>query len=185
MLVALRRIIRAVDLHSRHLVQEYGLTGPQLVVLKELARVGTASTSQLAVAVSLSSATVTGILNRLEKRNLLARAKSERDRRRNDVTLTDEGAAVAASVQNLLQDRFVAQLLELADWEQTQLLSTFQRVAFMMEASELEAGPVLVTGPVDATADETLEFLTEHPQPPPLKPEHSAAPSAADPAESS
>ena len=34
--VALRRIARAIDLHSRHLAQEFGLTGPQAVLLKEL-----------------------------------------------------------------------------------------------------------------------------------------------------
>ena len=38
---ALRRIIRAIDLHSRALVQRFGLTGPQLTVLKELLAEGT------------------------------------------------------------------------------------------------------------------------------------------------
>lgn len=180
-LVAIRQIIRAVDLHSKRLVQQHGLTGPQLVVLKELARMKVASTSELALGVSLSSATVTGILNRLQKRDLVARAKSALDRRKTEVTLTDEGRAIADSVRNLLQDRFVSQLHELADWEQTQLLSAFQRVAFMMEASELEASPVLVTGPVDASADETLEFLTEDTTPPQPQPKEPLAPSAPDP----
>ena len=33
-LSALRRVMRAVDLHSRQLVQSHGLTGPQALVLK-------------------------------------------------------------------------------------------------------------------------------------------------------
>ncbi|HSL18147.1 MAG TPA: MarR family transcriptional regulator, partial [Methylomirabilota bacterium] len=59
-LAALRRIIRAIDLHSRSLVQRYGLTGPQLVVLKELIDRPPQSVSALAGAVNLSQATVTG-----------------------------------------------------------------------------------------------------------------------------
>ena len=35
MLVALRRVMRAVDLHSRKLMQSHGLTGPQALVLQE------------------------------------------------------------------------------------------------------------------------------------------------------
>jgi hypothetical protein len=31
-LISLRRIIRAVDLHSRLLLQQHGLTGPQLAI---------------------------------------------------------------------------------------------------------------------------------------------------------
>ena len=39
--VAIRQIIRAVDLHSRRLVQAHGLTGPQLAVLQEVSRLET------------------------------------------------------------------------------------------------------------------------------------------------
>jgi hypothetical protein len=35
---ALRRIVRAVDLHSRRMVEACGLTGPQIVVLREASR---------------------------------------------------------------------------------------------------------------------------------------------------
>ena len=35
-IVALRRVIRAVDLHSRTLVASHGLTGPQALILKAL-----------------------------------------------------------------------------------------------------------------------------------------------------
>ena len=140
-----------------------------------------ASTSQLAAGVSLSSATVTGILNRLQARGLIARTKSETDRRRTDVTPTDEGRLLADSVRSPLQDRFISQLHELAKWEQTQILTALQRVAFMMEAAELEASPVLVTGPVDATADETLEFLAEETPPAQQQLEDSAPPAASEP----
>lgn len=93
-MVALRRIIRAIDLRSRFLVARYHLTVPQLVVLKELWLRGNVSVGELTRAVHLSHATVTGILDRLEKRGLVQRQRSDRDKRRVQVRLTPSGERV-------------------------------------------------------------------------------------------
>ena len=53
---AIRRLMRAVDLHSRRLVDEFGLTGPQLATLQEAARLGPVSASALARKSSRSAA---------------------------------------------------------------------------------------------------------------------------------
>ena len=37
-LIALRRIIQAIDLYSRSLKKHHGITGPQLVILQELSK---------------------------------------------------------------------------------------------------------------------------------------------------
>ena len=37
--ISIRKIIRAIDLRSRKLAKEAGVTGPQLLILQELARV--------------------------------------------------------------------------------------------------------------------------------------------------
>ena len=81
-LVSMRRIIQAFDLHSRYLFRTYGLTGPQLVILQELSNSGEVSIGELAKTVSLGQATVTGIINRLEQRGLVMRRRSEKDKRR-------------------------------------------------------------------------------------------------------
>ena len=39
-LIALRRVIRAIDQHSRNLVTSHGLTGPQALLLTEIVRSG-------------------------------------------------------------------------------------------------------------------------------------------------
>jgi len=157
---ALRRIIRAVDLHSKYLAQHYGLTGPQLVVLQFLERKGPQTTGQLAEGVSLGQATLSDILDRLGKKQLVARRRSTEDKRRVINELTDAGRTAIQVAPPLLQERFATALEGLADWEQTLILSTLQRVAEMMHAQEIEASPVLVTGPVGVSAEETAEFLT-------------------------
>ena len=150
---AIRRIMRAVDLHSRHLAEEHGLTGPQLATLQAASRLGEASsTGALARAVHLSGPTVTGILDRLAKRGLVERARNGQDRRSVTITITRRGEEVMAAAPSLLQDRFRAELARVEDWEQTMILAMLQRIAAMMDAESLDASPVLVPGPVDAAA---------------------------------
>lgn len=146
-LVALRRVIRAVDLHSRRLVQSHGLTGPQALILKAVAAEPLIA-GVLAERVSLSQATVTDILNRLEQRGLIKRVRSEQDRRRVIVEATDAGRALVEKSPPLLQERFAKRYEELADWEQTTLLASMQRIAAMMDADDLDAAPLLSIGSV-------------------------------------
>ena len=81
-LITLRKIIRAIDLHSRYLVKQYGLTGPQLLVLKELSRLNMTHISIIAKRISLSQPTVTDILDRLETKSYIKRKRCENDKRR-------------------------------------------------------------------------------------------------------
>ena len=162
--VALRRIIRAIDLRSRHLVTRYGLTGPQLVVLRELESHDGISVGQLTRSIHLSQATVTGILDRLAKRELVRRRRSDRDRRRVHVWLTEAGKQLLVDAPSLLQEEFTEQFGKLEDWEQSQILSALQRVVSMMEAKHIDATPILTTGPVGATTERTKAFLSQQPQ---------------------
>lgn len=158
-MAALRRIIRAIDLHSRSLVQRYGLTGPQLVILKELVAGSPRSVSELARAVNLSQATVTGILDRLERKSMVLRERGLRDRRKVMISPTSEAERVLANAPPLLQEHFTGAFRRLPDWEQNQILSSLQRIVALMEAADVEAGPILTTGPLDATPEDTEAYL--------------------------
>jgi DNA-binding MarR family transcriptional regulator len=149
--VALRRITRAIDLRSRTLLQDYGLTAPQLTTLRAIARLEPASAGAIADQVHLARPTVTGILDRLERRGLIRRARGERDRRSVAISLSDEGRAVLQRAPSLLQDQFQEGLLRLPEWERTQILATLQRIADMMDAAKIEAAPVLSSELADAT----------------------------------
>jgi len=151
-LVALRRIMRAIDLHSHQLVQQLGVTGPQLIVLHELARSGAVPVSALAKAVSLSHATVTGITARLERRGLVRRRDDPADRRRVLVEATSDGTHLLSTAPLPIQDSFLREFERLADWEKHLILSSLQRVVAMMEATELDAAPILATGVIDVEA---------------------------------
>jgi len=151
MLIALRRVMRAVDIHSRRLVQSHGLTGPQAVVLKEVVRAATLTSGELAKRVNLGQGTVTEIVKRLESRQLLTREQSAADRRRVYVSPTQAGCAMIAESPPLLQETFARRFSALKDWEQNLLLSSVQRVAELMDAEQIDAAPMLSSGSIDAT----------------------------------
>ena len=148
-LVALRRVIRATDIHSRQLNKTSGLTAPQLLLMRAISQAGEASISEIAEAVSLSQATVTSILDRLEKRELLYRQRSELDKRKVHIILTDAGLTMLANAPKPLQESFVRQFNALQDWEQAMIVSSLQRVAQMMDAEGIDASPFLHLGEMD------------------------------------
>ena len=158
-IAALRRVIRAVDLHSRTLAVSHGLTGPQALVLKAL-QAGRLTAGVLATSVSLSQGTVTDIIKRLEQRGLIERIRDTQDRRRVLVEATGAGLEVLRKSPPLLQERFAQRFNNLQDWEQNQLLSSLQRIAAMMDAEDIDAAPVLSSGSVRATVD-VLEKVLE------------------------
>jgi DNA-binding MarR family transcriptional regulator len=160
-IAALRRITRAIDLHSRGLMQAIGLTAPQLAALQAVERLQPITMGALAKSIHLSQATLTGILTRLESRKLISRERSGTDRRTVVVKLTSEGIAVLETAPSLLQDRFRRELLMLAEWEQTQMLATLQRIASMMDAEQIDAAPVLGAGAVAAEPEDLSRYLAK------------------------
>ena len=160
-IVALRRITRAIDLNSRLLLQKSGLTTPQLGTLQAIRRLQPLAVGAIARDIHLSQATVTGILGRLEKRGLVIRTRGDRDRRNVLVRLTDDGMELVRVAPSLLQDRFHDELAKLQEWEQTMILATLQRIASMMDAEDIEAAPVLVPGAVSFVPEDVSRCLEE------------------------
>ena len=89
--IALRRITRAIDLHSKKLQRETGLTTSQLLVLEAVVKLDTSTPSNIAKEVQLSQATVTNLVDRLERNGLVLRRKSTADKRAVEVHLTEKG----------------------------------------------------------------------------------------------
>jgi len=133
----LRQIVRAMDVHSKYLYKYYGLSSPQLSILKELSEVNEIPTGQLAKKISLSQATVTDILDRLEEKGLIIRQRSSFDKRRVYIQISEKGKAIVLKNPSLLKEDFIRQFNEMEDWEQTLILSSMQRIVSMMKTPEI------------------------------------------------
>lgn len=150
MLVSLRKITQAISVHSKNLSKRYGLTGPQLVILNEIANNQPLSVTQLARSISLSQATVTDILNRLEKRGLVERTRDETDRRKVMIRITSMCSDLLSKAPPPLQETFVEHYTTLAEWEQLMILSSLKRIVEMMSAGKIDAAPFLATDALPA-----------------------------------
>ncbi|GAU08768.1 MarR family winged helix-turn-helix transcriptional regulator [Desulfoplanes formicivorans] len=136
-LQSLRRIIRSIDQHNKQLGKKYQMTIPQLVCLRQLAsQDGQVTTGNLAKQVYLSQATVTGILDRLERKGLIMRQRSTLDRRQVFVSLTEAGIKLNEEMPWPLQERFAQSLASLSSDKQEQFDTMLQHLVEMMEAPQ-------------------------------------------------
>lgn len=147
----LRQITRAIDLDSRALWHRFGLTSPQLGSLLVISREQPISTGALAKRLHLGQPTVTGIVDRLERRGYVVRERGERDRRSVLLRLTPAGQQVLMRAPSLLHG-FCRQLAMLDASERDQILHSLQRVAEMMDRSALTCIP-----PVEPPVEEMLD----------------------------
>ena len=155
LLIAIRRITRAIDLHSRALLGRFQLTSPQLLVLRTVKQRGETTAGDLARAISLSQPTLTGILDRLESKGLVRRRRSKEDRRKVIVQTTAAADTVLSNAPRPLQEAFLRRYEALPEWEQTQILSSLQRVVAMMDAEAIDASPMLAAGSLQDSESES------------------------------
>jgi DNA-binding MarR family transcriptional regulator len=156
-LITLRKIIRAVDLHSKALLKQYGLTGPQLLILTELGKQKENTVSNIARQISLSQATVTSILGRLERQDFVRRSRDQVDKRKVFIQATERTRSILADKPSLLQLDFVRRFNRLDCWEQNLLLSSLQRIASLMDAEKISATPLLYDDSAVSGAEEQPE----------------------------
>lgn len=133
-LIALRKIMQAIDRHSITLKNKFGLTGPQLIILQSISTDKQISVTQLSKKVSLSQATVTDITKRLEKQGYITRERNLDDKRKTNIALTEKGKIILNTVPPVLQEQFTHQFSKLERWEQLMIESSFERVVSMMSA---------------------------------------------------
>jgi DNA-binding MarR family transcriptional regulator len=148
-LIALRRILRATELNSRLLASQTGLTTSQFIILQIVARESSVLPSAVAKSAGLTQATVTSLVDKLERHGLVNRRRDTEDRRRIWIEVTEAGRRALAASPDLLQDRFQAAFCKLAGWEQAMIVAALERVSTMLNAATLDASPVLDIGELD------------------------------------
>lgn len=155
MLRSIRQIVRRISEHSRALSRDFGLTVPQLMVLKcvgEMERIEPEITvAMVGLRVNLSPATVSRIVDRLVRSGLVLRERRSKDRRKVCLTLTPAGLERFQTLPTPLQERFVSELMRIDPAERTGLLDALRRISELMDASELDAAAMLAPGEHVAT----------------------------------
>jgi MarR family transcriptional regulator, organic hydroperoxide resistance regulator len=132
----LREIAHALSVHSKYIQENYQITVPQLICLREIHKRGLLPLGALTQFLFLSNSTVTGIVDRLEKRGFVQRVRQSRDRRQIHVRLTPEGTAFIENAPDPLRELFVARLKAMAPGEFEKMLAAIDTLAAMMSSAE-------------------------------------------------
>lgn len=152
---SLRRIIRAVELHSRKLSLQHNITGPQLACLLTIDEHGPLTASTLAREVYLSPSTIVGILDRLEQKQLVTRQRSSVDRRVVNVEITEMGRHLVRSAPSPMQETLAKAFQKLPEIEQVSITMALEKIITLIEAEDIDAAPILETGSLVNANSET------------------------------
>jgi DNA-binding MarR family transcriptional regulator len=119
---------------TKELARRADLTGPQLTVLKMLESFGDLSLSELSERIRAQNSTVTGIIDRMELSNLVARVRSTEDKRVVYIKLTDKGARIARDITVEPMEIFRNALDSLSPGDTRDLLRILTKIARRVQA---------------------------------------------------
>jgi DNA-binding MarR family transcriptional regulator len=136
---SLRRIFKAIQIYSQEISREFGTTGPQLWALKTISQQEGLSLSELGKMMYLHPSTITGRVDRLEKKELVFRERDHVDRRVIKIRLTEKGATLAKKTPNPIQGKMVHGLKRLRREELNSIFTAMQTLVEIMEAESVKA----------------------------------------------
>lgn len=126
---------------TKGMASQFGLTGPQLTVIKMLETFGDISLSSLSERIRAQNSTVTGIIDRMEREGLVQRERSTTDRRVVFIRLTDKGARLAAQIEVEPMEIFRAALGSLSRDDVRDLLRILTKLQKKVRARVSAAEP--------------------------------------------
>lgn len=130
---AIRRIIRASDMHSKELASNYNITAPQLITLHTIASRPGTTINGLSKIVSLDASTLVGIIDRLEAKGYVTRARSTEDRRQVSLHITESGQQFLEQAPSPLQSSLARTLTRLSPLEQSVIAQSLERIVQMID----------------------------------------------------
>jgi MarR family transcriptional regulator, organic hydroperoxide resistance regulator len=135
---SLRRLIKALQDYSQKVNTHFGITGPQLWALKTISQSGSMSLGELSKRMYINPSTITGVVDRLEKKGYVLRNRGEKDRRVVKVQLTPKGSRLAKRGPNPVQGRMIYGLRKLQEDELAVIHHSFQKMIEIAEAQEVK-----------------------------------------------
>ena len=139
---ALRKISGLLYHHSREMRQRFGITSPQLQVLKIIVESEKPlSPVEISRSLSVTPSNITGILDRLEKMGLLERRRKEDDRRTISIVPTQEGIKLAQKTSQLIEEKLINGLKDLTRIEISTIYLSLEKIIQIAGKEKMEALP--------------------------------------------
>ena len=144
-LIRIRKIVRSINLESKKILKEYGVSIPQVLCLNYLHDAPNFQASQGEVKrfLNLNSSTVSGIIQRLEKKGLVARLPKSGDKRVVNIALTSAGDDLIASMPSLLHEQLSDKLQTLNAPDLQRIEESLDLLIHLLDIESVEASPVI------------------------------------------
>lgn len=161
-LIKIRKIVRSVDIESKKIQKEYGVTIPQVLCLSFLRESPNyqATQGEIREFINLNSSTVSGIINRLEKKGLLARLPKSGDKRVVNIALTSAGDKLLGNIPSLLHEQLSERLQKLEQSELNKVEESLETLVRLLNIEQVEASP-LITIDIDLEDVDKNEMFSE------------------------
>ena len=134
----IRRLIQAGELYTKELDRNYQVSVPQLLCLLTLHENGSLSPSQIAKNTMVGTSTMTGIIDRLEKKGLVTRVRNSPDRRMITISLTEAGKKLARSAPPLIRQEVIDGLERLPKSEIEKIIHGLEIFVDLIDMQEPE-----------------------------------------------
>jgi DNA-binding MarR family transcriptional regulator len=135
---SIRRLVRAEYLDSQKMSKQFGLTGPQSLVVRLLIKKGALSSADLSRQMYVTPSNITGIIDRLEKKGLVERIRKQGDRRVALITLTQSGQELGKTIPDPIEKKFINQLADLEPEHLQILAMTMNQILNLTEPKGAE-----------------------------------------------
>lgn len=159
-LIHIRKIVRSLNLESKRIQKEFGISIPQLLCLEYLSQCSQfkATHKEVANYLNLNSSTVTGIISRLEKKNLVARLPKSGDKRVTYISLTSAGFKLLEKSPNLMHQKLEKKLPGLPDEVLKNIDQSLQVLVECLGIDQTDASPLFtIEDPIDNKASDGTE----------------------------
>jgi DNA-binding MarR family transcriptional regulator len=146
-LINIRKILRSINLESKRIQKEYGISIPQYLCLNFLQSQEeyNATLTEIKNHLNLNASTVTGIITRLEARGYIAKLPNQNDKRSSKIYLTALGEKAVNSVPDLMHEKLTRKLKDLSDAELTQVKQSLDILVNLMEVNSVDASPLVIS----------------------------------------
>jgi len=147
-LIKIRKIVRSINLESKKIQKEYGVSIPQVLCLNFLHTSANFQSTQNEIRkfLNLNSSTVSGIINRLEKKGYIARLPKAVDKRVVNIALTSAGGQLLEKIPALLHEQLSEKLQKLSQDTLDQVEESLNVLVNLLDIQEVDASPMITTG---------------------------------------
>ena len=134
----IRRLMQAGYLYTKELNKKYQVSAPQLSCLLALYENGPLPLTQIGRIIMVKSGTITGIIDRLEKKGFVQRTRNSPDRRIITIELTDMGKMLAQNAPPPIKQKIVVKKKKLPPKKKEMIVDSLNVLVHMLDTQDLE-----------------------------------------------